>query len=103
MQHSAEQRNVSRHFLFLGNVFRFLALLVLLLRSLHIIRQQTRADAFKKMAFPPWASGHADVKGTLLSAFQSRDDFLRRSEEAQAARQIIRRAQRENAQGNTAI
>lgn len=51
----------------------------------------------------PTASSQTDVESASFPAFEARNDFFRRSEETETARQIIGRTQRENAQWNAGV
>jgi len=94
VQHSAQKRNVSPHFLFFGKLFRFL---ILALRIPKIIREQAASGAFKKITFAPRPSCKADVKRSPFRGFESGNDFFGRRDETKTARQIIGRAEGENA------
>src|SRR5438045_9169473 len=63
MQHAAQKRNVSRHFLFAGEPFCFLRLP---LRGGNIISQQAAADAFKNISLSPASTGTTDAKAAVL-------------------------------------
>src|ERR1044072_5483606 len=91
------------HLLFFGKFFSFPVLFRFFLCSPDVIRKQSAADAFKKISFAPWTSRESHVENLFLSAFESRDDFLGRSDKPKRARQIIGCAQRKNAQRNAAI
>src|SRR5918996_625456 len=101
VQHSTQQRNMTCHFLFLGNLFfGLLILLLFFLRGPNVIGQQTRSGTLKKISLAPRPPSLPDVEGACFSAVQTRYDFFRRTGETEATRQIIGRTQRENAQWN---
>src|SRR5205814_5279892 len=78
-------------------------LFFLFFRGLNVICKQAPACRFKKVAFTPGPRCKSDVKCPFLSAFESRNNFLRRSDEAERTSKIIRRAEREHAYGNAAV
>src|SRR5438105_8642727 len=94
---------MARHLLFFGKFFRFPVLFLFFLCGADVIRKQSSADAFKKISFAPWTSRQSHVKELFLSAFESSDDFLGRSDEPERSRKVIRSTQRKNTQRNTAI
>src|SRR4029078_4655839 len=91
------------HLLFFGKFFSLPVLFLFFLCSPDVICEQAAADAFKKMSFAPRANGKYHVKDLFLSPFESRDDFLGRSDKPERSREVIRCAQRKNAQRNAAI
>ncbi len=85
---------MSPHFLFFRKLF---CLLILAFRIPKIIREQAASGAFKKMALAPPPSCEADVKRSPFRGFESGNDFFGRRDETKTARQIIGRAEGENA------
>ncbi len=77
--------------------------LAFVFRGADVIREQPAAHSLEKIARAPRASSHTDVEGASFPAFETRNDFFRRSDETETARQIIGRAQRENAQWNAGV
>ena len=63
VQHSAQERNGSPHFLFFG---KFLRVLSFALRISKIIREQAAPSSFKKIPPAPWPSRKADVKRSFF-------------------------------------
>jgi hypothetical protein len=96
----AAAANMPSHLLLLGKLSDFLAFVF---RGRDVIREQTAAHSFEKVPRAPRASSHTDVEGASFPAFEARNDFFRRSEETESARQIIGRTQRENAQWNAGV
>ena len=85
---------MSSHFLFFGELFRFLRFV---LRLTKIIREEATSGAFKKIALAPQPSRKADIKRSFLPQFEARNDFFGRCGETKTARKIFGRAERKNA------
>ena len=94
---------MARHLLFFGKFFSLPVLFLFFLCGPDVIRKQSAADAFKKISIAPRTSSTSYVKNLFPSAFEPRDNLLGRSDEAERSREIIRCAQRKNAQRNAAI
>ena len=100
MQQLSQQRNMARHLVVLRRRFRFF---VLFLCSSDVIGQETGTSAFKKISRAPRPLGDANIETVFLPAFQPLNEFFGRSDEAESARQVIGRAEGQNAQGNAGI
>ena len=96
VQHSAQQRAVSSHLLLFGKLLNRFVLFFLFFRSLNVICKEASAGRFKEVAFTPRPIRKSDIKCPFPSAFESRNNFLGRSDEPERTSKVIRRAEREH-------
>lgn len=91
---------MSPHFLFFGKLFRLRGFVFCIAK---VIGKKAAPCTFEKITLAPWPSRKANIKRSPLPAFEAGNNFFRRCGETKTACQIIGRAQRKNAQRNTAI
>src|SRR5437588_7880701 len=72
-------------------------------RTSDVICEKATARGFQEIPFAKRAARNAYVEWTGLSATKLSNDFIARRSKAQAARQIVSSAERQNAQRNTIV